>query len=93
MVANSILRSTSPEVDDIRIVAKGQNPGFWDIILEEVLCPEDASTFVCPGCLTISSQAMNENDTLFISQVEEEEKDVSSMDSLHYRIATFEALL
>jgi len=64
VVANTIVRCHRPEMRNVRIVAECEDAGIRNIAPEELLGPEDTRTLMRPSILTVSSDPMNEYDTV-----------------------------
>lgn len=62
MIANAILASARPEVDNIRVVAKRQDSSLRQTLGQERLWPDDL--FLRPRLLAMPGQAMDEDKTV-----------------------------
>jgi hypothetical protein len=64
MIANSILRSRIPQVDDVGIIAKGKYTTIREIFAKKISRPVRARSVMAPCRLYASSQAMHKDDTV-----------------------------
>ena len=69
MIAQRVGRRSIYSADDVRIVPKSKNPGIWKIPGQQIQGPESFGLLVRPGCLPISAQSVDENNTMFYSAI------------------------
>ena len=62
MIANAILASAGPEVDNVRVVAKRQDSSLRQTLGQERLWPDDL--FLRPRLLAMPGQAVDEDKTV-----------------------------